>query len=140
VVTFTSWLSAYGAGNTQLQTLCRQRFRDELKPALEAWIQTRPAIDPQAAPAPFVLPEYRLALNEKAARHAAEAERLFREGRPATSTATTTCSTASCSAACSSSPASPSKLRRRSMRLTLLVLAGMLCLAGLVGLLRLPVA
>jgi hypothetical protein len=32
------------------------------------------------------------------------------------------------------------QLRRRSMRLTLLVLAGMLCLAGLVGLLRLPVA
>ncbi len=76
-----SW--GYGAGNTQLETFYQRRFRAEFKPAFEAWLQSRPAVNPQAAPGPFTLPEYRLALAEQATRLATEAERLFQEGQTA---------------------------------------------------------
>ncbi len=140
VVTFTSWLGAYATGNTQLQTFYRQRFRDEFKPAFEAWIQSRPLLDPGAASGPFALPEYRLAQNEEAARHAAEAERLFREGQTANQQGDNYVLDSVVFGSVLFFAGISQQLRRRSMRVTLLLLAGVLCLAGLVGLLRLPVA
>ncbi len=48
------------------------RFRDEFKPAVEAWLATRPLLDPAAPATPFQMPEYQLAAD-------AEAERLVQE-------------------------------------------------------------
>jgi len=49
-----------------------ERFRDEFKPAVEAWLATRPLLDPDAPATPFQMPDYRLAAD-------AEAERLLQE-------------------------------------------------------------
>lgn len=49
-----------------------ERFREEFKPAVRAWLDTNPFADPGAASSPFELPEYQLAA-------AAEAERLLAE-------------------------------------------------------------
>lgn len=140
VVTFTSWLSAYGAGNTQLATFYRHRFRAEFRPAFEAWIESRPAVNPRAASGPFALPEYRLAQNEEAARLATEAERLFQEGQAANEHGDNYVLDSVVFSSVLFFAGISQQLHRRSMRLTLLALAGVLCLAGLGGLLRLPVA
>jgi len=58
VVTFTSWLDAYTTDNTVLADFYRNRFRDEFKPAFEAWVATRPSENPDAPASPFVMPEY----------------------------------------------------------------------------------
>ncbi len=80
---FTSWLNAYAVSNTDLVTFYRQRFRPEFKPAFENWIATRPKLNPNAPASPFVLPEYRLELNEKAARLDAESVKAFKEAETA---------------------------------------------------------
>ena len=49
----------------------RQRFRQEFKPAFDAWIATRPLRTEGAPLTPFAMPQYRLAAK-------AEAERLDR--------------------------------------------------------------
>ena len=41
-------------------------FRDEILPAVEAWLDTMPFEDPNAPASPFVLPEYELAPDQKA--------------------------------------------------------------------------
>ncbi len=43
-----------------------ERFRDEFKPAVEAWLATRPLITPDAPATPFALPEYSLAARDRA--------------------------------------------------------------------------
>jgi hypothetical protein len=53
-----------------------ERFRDEFKPAVEAWLATRPLVDPDAPATPFQMEEYQLAADEDAAELVAESERL----------------------------------------------------------------
>jgi hypothetical protein len=72
VATFTEWVDAEASGNVALADFYRQRFRDEFKPAFDAWIATEPFTSSDAPPSPFAMPEYRLAAAENA-------ERLDRE-------------------------------------------------------------
>jgi hypothetical protein len=44
-----------------------KRFRPEFKRAFENWLATKPKHNPNAPASPFAMPEYRLALNDKAA-------------------------------------------------------------------------
>jgi hypothetical protein len=75
VLTFTQWANAYSRGNQRLTDFYFDRFRDEFKPVVEAWIATRPLRNPDAPETPFAMPEYRLAKNAEAERLLAEAER-----------------------------------------------------------------
>lgn len=63
---FTNWVNAMNDGDTRLADLYRARMRDEFKPALDAWIATRPLENPDAPDSPFVMPEYRLAVRDEA--------------------------------------------------------------------------
>ncbi len=58
IVTFTSWLQAYSTGNQVLADFYRERFREEFKPAFEAWVALRPLENADAPPSPFAMPEY----------------------------------------------------------------------------------
>jgi hypothetical protein len=69
VATFAQWVNSYARNETKLADFYRQRFRKEFKPAVEAWIATRPLKNPDAPLTPFATPQYRLAAS-------AEAERL----------------------------------------------------------------
>ena len=53
----------------QLADFYFKRFREEFKPAVDAWIATRPLRNANAPPTPFAMPEYKLEAR-------AEAERL----------------------------------------------------------------
>lgn len=51
-----------------------ERFRPEMMPAMNAWLESRPLLDPEAPSSPFVMPEYRVAESIRAAELRSEAE------------------------------------------------------------------
>jgi hypothetical protein len=72
VTTFTQWVDAYARDDAELTDFYYARFRPEFKPAVSAWIATRPLKNPDAPLSPFAMPDYRLAAT-------ADAERLDRQ-------------------------------------------------------------
>lgn len=96
-VTFTSWLEAlqqeivagtsprpagdYAPNDQELSGFIYERFRPEFKPAVDAWIATQPLIDPAAPATPFVMPEYTLASEDRAAELVAQAEAYTQEAQ-----------------------------------------------------------
>jgi hypothetical protein len=74
VATFTQWINAYTEEEDQLADFYFQRFRPEFKPAVDAWVATRPLKSAEAPPTPFAMPEYTLAARATADRLDAQAE------------------------------------------------------------------
>lgn len=74
VATFIQWVDAYAQDDSDLASFYRKRFRPEFKPAVEAWIATRPLRNSDAPLTPFAMPRYRLAATADAQRLDAEAE------------------------------------------------------------------
>jgi hypothetical protein len=69
VATFVAWADAYARQDQVLTDFYQARFRAEFKPAVDAWLATRPLRNPDAPLTPFAMPEYKLA-------SAADADRL----------------------------------------------------------------
>ena len=61
VATFIAWADANRQGDRDLAAFYVDRFRDEFKPAFDAWRATAPFSNPDAPPTPFAMPEYQLA-------------------------------------------------------------------------------
>ena len=59
---------------TDLADFYFKRFRPEFKPAVNAWIATRPLKNADAPPTPFAMPQYKLAARAQAERLEAQAE------------------------------------------------------------------
>jgi hypothetical protein len=74
VATFTQWVDAYAREETQLADFYFKRFRQEFRPAVDAWLATRPLKNPNAPLTPFAMPQYKLAATAEAKRLDAEAE------------------------------------------------------------------
>jgi hypothetical protein len=74
VATFTQWVNAYAQKQTQLADFYFRRFRKEFRPAVNAWIATRPLKNADAPLTPFAMPQYRLAARAEAERLDATAE------------------------------------------------------------------
>ena len=74
VATFTQWVNAYAQKQTELADFYFKRFRKEFKPAVDAWVATRPLKNPNAPLTPFAMPQYKLAARAEADRLDAEAE------------------------------------------------------------------
>jgi hypothetical protein len=94
---FLQWLQAYrddldagliSAGPympdpATLSGFLATRFREEFRPAFNAWIESRPLINPDAAATPFQLPQYSLAAEAEGQQLEAEADRRAEEARGA---------------------------------------------------------
>jgi hypothetical protein len=76
VTTFTQWIDAFASGDEELAAFYFDRFRPEFRPAVEAWIATKPRTNPNAPLTPFAMPQYRHASREEAERLDATAETL----------------------------------------------------------------
>jgi hypothetical protein len=74
VATFIQWVDAYAHEDTELVDFYFKRFRAEFKPAVQAWLATRPLRNANAPLTPFAMPQYRLAATVEADRLDAEAE------------------------------------------------------------------
>jgi hypothetical protein len=72
LATFVQWVDAYARDETVLVDFYYKRFREEFKPAVDAWIATRPLRNPKAPLSPFAMPQYHLAARAEAKRFDAE--------------------------------------------------------------------
>lgn len=74
VATFIAWVDAYARGEAVLADFYFKRFRAEFKPAVRAWLATKPRQNPNAPRTPFAMAQYRLAATAEAERLDADAE------------------------------------------------------------------
>jgi hypothetical protein len=81
IAIFTEWVNARLQGDQRRETFYEERFRDEFRPAFQAWLDTDPFHDPTAPTSPFAMPEYRLAANAQATALEAAADRSAEAAR-----------------------------------------------------------
>ena len=81
VATFMQWVDSYVRGDTKLVNFYRERFREEFRPAFNAWVATKPLKTEGAPLTPFAMPQYRLAAKAEAGRLDQMAEELAAEVR-----------------------------------------------------------
>lgn len=81
VTTFTQWADAYAAREAVLANFYFNRFRREFKPAVRAWIATKPLKNPHAPPVPFSMPQYKLAAESESQKLAEAAEKATAEAQ-----------------------------------------------------------
>ena len=74
VATFIAWADADRTGDQALADFYSARFRDDFRPAFEAWLATNPFSDPDAPPTPFAMSEYQVGAKQEAARLDAASE------------------------------------------------------------------
>ena len=55
VATFIAWADAERRGEEKVAAFYVDRFRDEFRPAYDAWIATDPFTNPAAPPTPFAM-------------------------------------------------------------------------------------
>jgi hypothetical protein len=65
---FISYMQAKHDGNQKHEQFLFQRFRPEMKKAVEAWLKTDPFNNPEAPPSPFKMAEYSQHESDEAAR------------------------------------------------------------------------
>ena len=80
---FANWINAFAADDTRLTNFYEDRFRDEFKPAFEAWLATEPVNNPNAPSSPFSMPEYKVSSAEEAELLESEAAEVFAAGEQA---------------------------------------------------------
>ncbi len=136
---FTNWINAYVAGNTQLTDFYQQRFRDEFKPAFNAWVQTEPAKNPSSPSSPFVMPQYVVAKSVEADKLEKQASQTFDDGKAANQQSDDYILNTVFLASVLFLSGIASKILWAPARLSLIILGlGMLAL-GLINLIRYPV-
>jgi hypothetical protein len=105
VATFTQWVNAYALDQTELADFYFARFRKELKPAVDAWVATRPLQNADAPPDALRDAPSTGSLREQKRINSRPTRKRSPRGRGRTSSARrTTCSASSCSPSPSSSP------------------------------------
>jgi ABC-type multidrug transport system fused ATPase/permease subunit len=67
---FIAYMEARFEQNNAMETFLFQRFRPEMKPAVEAWLELDPLKNPAAPPSPFPMAEYVQAETAEVARQA----------------------------------------------------------------------
>jgi hypothetical protein len=132
VATFTQWVDAYAQDQTELAAFYFRRFRPEFKPAVDAWIATRPLRNPDAPLTPFAMPEYVVAATEEANQLEAEAEAFSAEARTNVQRATNYVLGVVLFAAALFFAGMSARLRTRRLRLVLLSF-GIVVFVGTVG-------
>jgi hypothetical protein len=80
---FVRYIEAVHAHDRVMQDFFYQRFRPEARPAIAAWIATKPLQNPHAPSSPFVMPQYRLKTEIEARNHDAIAASDFEQAQNA---------------------------------------------------------
>src|SRR5438132_180411 len=80
---FIYYVEAEGRGDTSLEDFLYQRFRPEMRKALDAWLKTDPLHNPHAPLTPFQMAEYVQPELLEAQRQQSEAEKMEAAARQA---------------------------------------------------------
>ena len=81
VATFIQWVDASAHHDEELTDFYEERFRDEFKPAFQAWLDTDPLVTTDAPSTPFVMEEYKLEAEAQARELDAEEQVLAAQVR-----------------------------------------------------------
>lgn len=88
LLNFNRWLEATTSGNQPVADLYERRFRDEFRPAFEAWLAQGDAInDATLISTPLRMPEYVIAEKVESDRLERVGDRRFEQGKEATENA-----------------------------------------------------
>lgn len=74
---FLHYVDAVSEGNARDADFIYRRFRPEMRPAIKAWLATKPLTNPHAPSSPFAMPQYSLATNSSSHKLAAQASKDF---------------------------------------------------------------
>jgi hypothetical protein len=136
---FSQWLNALHAGDQVLATLYEHRFREEFRPAFEAWLATHPFTNADAPPGPLYMPEY----VSEAARRSAELEdqaaAMFEVGQQANETSDQYVLNTVFLASALFLAGIAGRFEWRAARIAILVTSAIALGVGLVNIVRLPV-
>ena len=80
---FTSWVDAVSKGELLQAKFIKDRFREEFKPAFEAWLAKANSTNPIPPGSPFELPEYTLAEYNESVLLEEKATAAFNDGKDA---------------------------------------------------------
>ena len=83
---FVQFAAAYSEDNQFLMDFLYERFRSEMKPAVDAWIALQPLKNPDAPPSPFAMDEYKSAAQDESDRLLGVAEQNLKEAQRANQT------------------------------------------------------
>jgi hypothetical protein len=83
VQVFLSWVNAVSKNDSVQANFIQERFREEFRPAFNAWIATANTTNPIPAGTPFELPEYALAKYNESALLEEQATASFNSGKDA---------------------------------------------------------
>jgi hypothetical protein len=83
---FVEYAAARSVGDTALADFLEARFRDEFRPAFEAWLAQNPLEDPAAPATPFTMDEYVIAEQADADAATATADLRAQQARDANQT------------------------------------------------------
>ena len=83
VQVFLSWVNAVSKNDSVQANFIQERFREEFRPAFNAWIAKANETNPIPAGTPFELPEYALAKNNESALLEEQATASFNHGKDA---------------------------------------------------------
>jgi hypothetical protein len=83
VALFLQYVDAVDAGDQPKERFIYQRLRPEMKPAMMAWLATKPRTNPKAPSSPFVMSQYSLATKAEARRLEQDAGASFKEAQAA---------------------------------------------------------
>jgi hypothetical protein len=139
VATFTQWANAYAVGEKKLADFYFRRFRLEFKPAINAWIATRPLRNAGAPLTPFAMSQYKLAARAEADRLQAEADAYSAAGRTDVQRATNYVLAVVLFAVSLFFAGMSTKLRARRLQILLLGLGSAMSLGAIVWLATQPI-
>ena len=157
VITFLDWLNAvvaeidsgdidapadsadYVPTPNTLSGFIFERFRDEFKPAVQAWLATSPFEDPDAPPVPFQMPEYQLAAAAEAEALLAVAEEKSADAAVANQTSDNYVVSAVIFAAALFFAAMSSKLEKQRYKTAALSIAALVLVGTVIYVLTLPI-
>lgn len=80
---FTDWINAYASGDTRVANFIRARFRDDFRPAFDAWLREDPFAETDAPDSPLDMPQYRVASLEQSEALMEDAEEFGRQAEAA---------------------------------------------------------
>ena len=86
-VQFNAAVTAYASGNAKLFALSLKRLRPGYRPAVQAWLATRPLKNPNAPPDPSYIPQYVIPQDAQARTFDAQSTAYFNHGESAAGTA-----------------------------------------------------
>jgi hypothetical protein len=77
VAVFLRYIDAIDSHDTRLEEFLNRRFPAEMRPAMQAWLATKPFQNAHAPSSPFAMPEYSLKTQAQARDYEAQAKASF---------------------------------------------------------------